>query len=156
MIIADKITKYLKDNCDKRIKSYYFGDPLTLPASNLPAIIVSKRTTNISQGATGLDETDKIYSVKLVFNKKDEIGKTPDEVATQRTMSDIIEGMDTNRNFMPQSIIGVIRKYFTLGDTINDQIINIEYFLTERGELITEEAEIIINIKDFVNVANRS
>lgn len=156
MRIVDKIIKYLKDNCDKRIKSYYFGDPLTLPVSNLPAIIVSKRTTNISQGATGLDEADKIYSVKLVFNKKDEIGKNPSEVAIQRTMADIIEGTDESGNFTAQSIMGVLRSYFTLGNTINDQLIGIEYFLTERGDLITEEAEIIINIKDFVNVTNRS
>jgi len=156
MIIADKIIKYLKDYGDKRIKSYYFGDPLLIPASNLPAIIVSKKSSNISHGATGLDNADKVYTVKLVFNKKDELGKNPNEVAIQRTMADIIEGVDTSGNWVSNSIMGVLRKYFTLGDTIEDQLINIEYFLTERGDLITEEADININIIDFVNVPNRS
>lgn len=156
MKIADQITKYIRDYGDKRIKSYYFGDPLLIPVANLPAIIVSKRSSSISQGATGLDEADKTYSIKLVFNKKDELGKNPNEVTVQRTIADIVEAVDANSNFVPTSLMGIIRKYFTLGDTINNQEITIEYFLAERGDLITEEAEIIINIKDFVSVANRS
>jgi hypothetical protein len=155
MKIADKIIKYLKDYGDKRIVTYYFGDPLIIPASNLPALIISKKSSDIEQGATGLDEATKLYSIKLVFNKKDELGKNPNEVSAQRTMADIVEGVDTNGNWVTESIMGVLRKYFTLGDTINDQTIAIEYFLSERGDLITEEAEININIKDFVSV-NRS
>jgi len=156
MRIADKITKYLKDACDKRIKSYYFGDPLIIPASNLPALIVSKRQSVVNQGATGLDEVDKIYSIKLVYNKKDELGKNPNEVAVQRTIADMVEGIDENGNFTETSIVGVLRKNFTLGDAIENQDMSIEYFLAERGDLITEEAEIIINIKDFVSVLSRS
>jgi len=156
MIIADKIIKYLKDIADKRIKTYYFGDPLTIPASNLPALIVSKTSSNINQGATGLDEADKTYLIRLVFNKKDELGKNPNEVSAQRTMADIIEGVDSSGVWVSNSIMGVLRKYFTLGDTINDQSVTIEYFITERGDLITEEAEITINIKDFISVNNRS
>lgn len=156
MKIADKITKYLKDACDKRIKSYYFGDPLVIPVSNLPAIIVGKRQSLINQGATGLDEVDKTYSIKVVLNKKDELGKNPNEVTVQRTIADIVEGIDANGNFAETSIVGVLRKNFTLGNTIENQDMTIEYFLAERGDLITEEAEIIINIKDFVSVLSRS
>lgn len=156
MRIADKIIKYIKDNGDKRIKSYYFGDPLIIPVSNLPALIVSKRSSDIIHGATGMDDVGRNYTIKLVFSKKDELGKNPNEVTVQRTMADIIEATETDGTWTPTSIMGVIRKYFTLGDTINDQTIGIEYFLTERGELITEEAEININIKDFVDVDNRS
>lgn len=156
MKIADKLIKYLKDYGDKRIKSYYFGDPLIIPVSNLPSVIVSKRSSEVSQGATGLDEADKVYSIKVVMSKKDEMGKNPSEVAVQRTISDIVEGTDGSNNWTATSIMGVLRKYFTLGDTIEDQTIAIEYFLTERGELVTEEAEITINIKDFVSVDERS
>jgi hypothetical protein len=156
MRIADKLIQYLKDYGDKRIKSYYYGDPLTIPASNLPAIIVSKSSSIVSHGATGMDDTDRNYSIKLIFNKKDELGKNPSEVTVQRTMADIIEGTESAGTWTPTSIIGVIRKSFTLGNSINDQIIRIEYFLAERGDLITEEAEIIINIKDFVSVDGRS
>ena len=151
MIIADRIIKYLKDYGDKRIKTYYFGDPLIIPVSNLPAIIVNKKSNIISHGATGLDDSERTYTIKLVFNKKDELGKNPNEVTVQRTMADIIEGTDTS-GWVATSVIGVLRKYFTLGDTINDQLVSIEYFLAERGDLITEEADININIKDFVSV----
>jgi hypothetical protein len=92
----------------------------------------------------------------LVFNKKDEIGKNPEEVSTQRTMADIIEGVDEDGNWENNSIMGILRTYFTLGDTINNQDMSIEYFVAQRGDLIVEEAEIIINIQDFVSVTNRS
>jgi len=156
MKIADKLLEYIKNYGDKRIKNFYFGDPLTIPVSNLPAIIVSKKLDRINQGATGLDEIDKTYSIKLVFNKKDELGKNPNEVTIQRTMADLIEGTDSSNNWLNTSLIGILRKYFTLGDTINDQNIDIEYSLAQRGDIITEEAELTINIKDFVNVPNRS
>ena len=155
MKIADKIIKYLKEHGDDRIKTYYFGDPLIIPVSNLPALIVSKKSSEINQGATGLDEADKIYTIKLVMNKKDELGKNPDEVAAQRTLADIVEGVDSGGNYNSTSLIGILRKYFTLGDTIEDQSISIEYFLSERGELITEEVDLNINIKDFISVPER-
>lgn len=155
MIIADKIIKYLKDYGDKRIKSYYFGDPLIIPAANLPSVIVVKRSSEISQGATGIDEIDKVYTIRVAISKKDELGKSPDEMAVQRTLADIVEGT-TGGSWGEQSIIGILRKYFTLGDTIENQDISVEYFLSERGDLLVEEAEININIKDFINVDERS
>jgi hypothetical protein len=154
--IADKIIEYLKAYGDKRVKIYYYGDPLVLPISNLPAVIVENRSSIIQQGATGLDELENVYSIKVVMSKKDEIGKNPEEMAAQRTLSDIIMKRDSNNQYEASSIMGILRKYFTLGTTIEDQTATVEFFMTERGELITEEAEILINIKDFVNVPTRT
>jgi MarR-like DNA-binding transcriptional regulator SgrR of sgrS sRNA len=155
-ILADKILEYLKTYGDKRIKSFFYGDPLILAASNLPAIIVENKNTNITHGATGMDEMNAVFSIKLVMSKKDELGKNPEEVSLQRTMADILMQRDTNNNWEETSIIGILRKYFTLGETIENQEIVIEYFVAERGELITEEAELLITIKDFINVPNRA
>ena len=154
--VADKIIEYLKTYGDKRIKSYYYGDPLIMPISNMPALIIENKASSIEHGATGLDELSNIYSIKLVMSKKDEMGKNPEEVAAQRTITDIIMKRDSNNNYENTSIIGILRKYFTLGNTIEDQTEAIEFFVAERGDLITEEAEIIINIKDFVNVPTRT
>jgi hypothetical protein len=154
--IADKIIEYLKTYGDKRIKAYYYGDPLVLPVSNMPAIIIENRSSTIEQGATGLDELTNVYSIKVVMSKKDEIGKNPEEMAAQRTLSDIIMKRDSNNQYEVSSIMGILRKYFTLGSTIENQTETVEFFIAERGDLITEEAEILINIKDFVNVPTRT
>lgn len=154
-IIADKLLEYLKTYCDKRIKQFYYGDPLLIPTSNLPALIVENRSANISNGPTGLDEIENLYLIKIVMNKKDELGKTPGEVTCQRTLSDLIMKRTSTNEFEATSVLGILRKYFTLGETINDQLINVEFFMATRGDLITEEIELIINIKDFVNVPSR-
>ena len=154
--IADQIIEYLKTYGDKRVKAYYYGDPLVLPVSNLPAVIIENRSSAIQQGATGLDELENVYSIKVVMSKKDELGKNPEEVAAQRTLSDIIMKRDENNQYEANSIMGILRKYFTLGTTIEDQTATVEFFITERGDMITEEAEILINIKDFVNVPIRT
>ena len=154
--IADKILTHLKDYCDKRIIKFYYGDPLVIPASNLPAIVVENKSSSIAQTATGLDELSSSYSIKLIMNKKDEIGKNPEEVVLQRTMADIVMGVDTNNNYKDNSIVGILRKYFTLGNALTDQNISIDFSLSDRAGLITEEAQIIINIQDFVSVTVRS
>jgi len=153
--IADKLIEYLKTYGDKRIKEYYYGDPLVIPVSSMPALIIENRGVGIVQGATGLDEISPVYAIKLVMNKKDEIGKTANEMACQRTLADIIMKRDSNNNYLETSIIGILRKYFTLGQTINDQEIAVEFFTASRGDLITEELELIINIKDFVSMPSR-
>ncbi|MFA6048278.1 MAG: hypothetical protein WC737_05735 [Parcubacteria group bacterium] len=153
--IADKLLKYLKDYADKRVKAFYYGDPLVIPISNMPAVIIENKSATVSQGATGLDKISVVFSIKLVMSKKDEIGKTPDEVVLQRTMADIIMGRTADNDYEPTSIMGVLRTYFTLGDSIQDQNETIEFFISERGEVIAEEAEITITINDFVNVASR-
>ena len=153
--IADKLIEYLKTYGDKRIKEYYYGDPLVIPVSSMPALIIENRGVGINQGATGLDEISPVYAIKLVMNKKDEIGKTANEMACQRTLADIIMKRDSNNNYLETSIIGILRKYFTLGQTINDQEIAVEFFTASRGDLITEELELIINIKDFVSMPSR-
>ena len=154
-IIADKLLEYLKTYCDKRIKQFYYGDPLILPISNMPALIVENKSANIANGPTGLDEIDNTYMVKIVMNKKDELGKTPDEMSCQRTLSDLLMKRTSTNEFEATSVLGILRKYFTLGQTINDQLISIEFFMASRGDLITEEVELLINIKDFVNVPDR-
>jgi len=154
-IIADKLLEYLKTYADKRIKQFYYGDPLLLPISNLPALIVENRSASIANGPTGLDEIDGTYIIKIVMNKKDELGKTPDEMSCQRTLSDLLMKRTSTNEFEATSVLGILRKYFTLGEVINDQLISVEFFTAARGELITEEIELLINIKDFVNVPNR-
>lgn len=154
--IADKIINLLKASNDKRIKMYYYGDPLVLAVSNLPAVVVENRSSRISQTATGVDEADNTYSIKLIMNKKDEIGKNPEEMVLQRTMADILMGVDSNNQYKANTIVGILRNNFTLSNTVNDQDMSIEFALTERGDLITQEVEIIINIKDLVYVPSRT
>lgn len=154
-LIADEILRRLKQYGDKRIKRYFYGDPILINTSSLPAVIVENVSQEITQKATGQDETSNTYNIRVIMNKKSEVGKNPEEMATSRTMAQLIAGRDSSGNYDATSIVGILRTYFTLGDLINDQQIAVDYSTGERGDIITAEADIVLNIKDNINLANR-
>jgi len=154
-LIADEILRRLKQYGDKRIKRYFYGDPIIINVSSLPALIVENASQEITQKATGQDEITNTYNIRLVFNKKSEIGKNPEEVSSERTIAQLVAGRDESGNYDATSIVGILRKYFTLGDLINDQQISIDYSIGERGDIITSEADILLTIKDNINLADR-
>jgi len=154
-LIADEILRRLKQYGDKRIKRYFYGDPIIINVSSLPALIVENASQEITQKATGQDEITNTYNIRLVFNKKSELGKNPEEVASERTIAQLVSGRDSSGNYNQTSIVGILRKYFTLGDLINDQQIAVDFSTGERGDIITAEADILLTIKDNINLANR-
>jgi len=154
-LIADEILRRLKQYGDKRIKKYFYGDPIVINVSSLPALVVENTSQEITQKATGQDEITNTYNIRLILNKKSEVGKNPEEVTLERTIAQLISGRDSDGNYNATSIVGILRKYFTLGDLINDQQIAIDYSTGERGDIITTEADILLTIKDNINLANR-
>lgn len=60
----------------KKVNGFYFGDPILIPASNLPAIVVMPVTDNVTARGVGVDQSDIRIRVKLVQNVKDEMGNT--------------------------------------------------------------------------------
>jgi len=154
-LIADEILRRLKQYGDKRIKRYFYGDPILINTSSLPAVVIENANQEITQKATGQDEITNTYNIRVIMNKKSEVGKNPEEMTTSRTMAQFIAGRDSNGNYNATSIVGILRTYFTLGDLINDQQIAIDYSTGERGDIITAEADIVLSIKDNINLANR-
>ena len=91
-------------------KSFYYGDPIRIPASNLPACLISKRATNIKIFTNGEDE----HNMQIIFTVVADIRKDlqGDNTVTAGTSSlyDIIEGRDpVTLALKPESLAYILR-----------------------------------------------
>lgn len=154
--IIDQITAYLKDYLTPEFKAFYQGDPIAPPIANLPCLFVEGIRTTAEAGATGTDELTHTIQIGIIMNKLSEIGKNADENVSHRKLIELIADRNTDGTYKDNSIIGILRKYFTLGETINNQILDVEYGINERNGIITAEARITARISELVIVASRT
>lgn len=160
--IIDTIIKMLKDNLPNGyFKAYYYGDPIIPPTSLLPCVIVEKRVTDIPSGGespTGMDLLKTTVRIKLAYNKRDDFGKNPEEVVGVRSLEQYAEGRDrTTGEYDAQSVAGILRKNFTMGNIVVDQRLRIEYGVVPRPqEMITAEAWIDCDFTELITVTGRS
>lgn len=100
-------------------KAYYYGDPVRIPASNLPAICGSRRMTTTTWATNAEDE----HNMQLVFTIVTDIRKDFSDDVTSvpgwDTIFDIMEGRDpTTLLLKPQSLLNIIREGFAIGNSM--------------------------------------
>lgn len=101
----------------KGVKSFFFGDPVIIPVSMLPAIVVSPVSEQVTARGTAYDQADGTVRVKLVQNLKDNLGASavdPDNVKLTEQAVRLFEERDSTGKVKPVSIIGALRKNPTL------------------------------------------
>jgi hypothetical protein len=154
--IADTMIDLLKTNLGSAgFKQYYYGDPIAIPQSQLPAVVVEFESSDITVSTTAQDDVDDVLVIKLVFNKKSDFNKTASEIAGHRRLRELMQGVDsTTGKIAANTVIGILRANFTLSNTIVDQSIGIEYGIMPRPEdVITEEAHARISTRQILTVS---
>ena len=58
----------------EKIKSVFFGDPIFIPQSNLPALAIMPGQSQISSRGASVDQADRQVRIKLIQNVKDFAG----------------------------------------------------------------------------------
>ncbi len=157
-LLEDEIVTILKDNLGSaHYKEYYIGDPLAIPQSKLPCVVVEVERSTSEAGPTGMDQLRFFVVIKLIYNKKKSFGKKPDQVAGYRELRYLAQGVDTSNSEVSQSsVVGILRKNFTLGSLVENQTVDIQYGLTPRPQdVITEEAQIRVAIDQLTTVSGR-
>jgi len=140
-------------------KQYFDGDPVAIPQTLLPCVCVLKTATDYkNQPATGTEERTHSCTIRLVFNKKDEFGKSSNEVVLQKTAENIVEGVnETNNQLHENSIMGVLRRNYTFGGFSITNEARVDYGIsTSRPDLITFEVDITINADERLLMPTRS
>lgn len=97
------------------LKGYFFGDPVRIPASFMPAICGSRRMTSVNYGSSAEDE----HSMQLVFTVVSDVRKDiSDEtqlVPGWNTLFDLIEGRDPATLLLkPNSLLYILRHNFAV------------------------------------------
>ena len=165
--IVDILLDYLQDETkglpQGYFQAFFYGDPMDIPSSLLPCVMVEKASTNIKAGPLGMDEVDPTVNIKLAYNKKNDFGATTSEVLGTRKLEEFAEAIDlTTGEYSPNSVMGIIRKYFTLANpdgsyNVLDQTISIRYGVVSRPKgNWTAECQISCKFHYLKKVSERS
>ena len=156
--VPDTLLALFKSKLGESIfKAYYMGDPIIIPHSLLPAMIISEPATDYDDGPTGFDEIKHNVLIQICFDKRSEFGKKDKEATLERTIDNIAQGRDeTTGDYKDISIVGILRRNITLGNLSIRSINGVQKGIVDRSEtLTTTEAHIKITITELQSVANR-
>ena len=106
------ITKYfdlIKANTDV-FKEFYYGDPIRIPASNLPAIILSREQTRVGHLTNAEDEHGMQMILSIITDIRNDLSDYTNIVAGVNTLYDLVEGRDaTTLQLKPTSLLSILR-----------------------------------------------
>lgn len=138
-------------------KEFFIGDNMDIPISMMPCVVIEQTDSRHELGATGMENIYETFTIKLIINKRDEFGKSPDESPGSLSLKRYAEGLDeTTGQVSSDSVLGVLRKYFTMGNTILNQEVTVQYGVVPRpNESVTDEAHITITTERLVTITNR-
>lgn len=153
--VVDTVIEFLKKTLPQGyFQQYFYGDPIQIPTSLMPCVVVEKQQTDIIAENTAKDRLVYVINIKLIYNKKNDFGKTSNEVIGVRALEEFAEGRDPVTNkFNPNTIAGILRTGFTLGNLIVDQQLQIDYGVVPRPQdTLTGEAQIRCTLTELVPV----
>ncbi len=157
--LVDTIIGLLKEQQGfSYFKKYYYGDPYEIPLSDMPCVAVELLRTQIDVGPTGMDDIIQTVQIKLIYNKRDDFTTAPtSEVTGVRTLEALAQGIDpTSTEYESHTILGILRKNFTLGNIANNQTVDIKYGIVPRKEGPTAECHITFVVSELKSVTSRS
>ena len=117
--IIKKYIELIKASCPK-IKAYYQGDPFNIPKSNLPAMILSKAQTNVTQLTNAEDAHQIGLVLTLVTDIRDQRNDNDQITPGIAQLYDIIEGRDDGTyKLKTTSILNILRTNQLVDATYN-------------------------------------
>lgn len=157
--VSQLMREYLRDILGDIFKdNYYVGsDILFIPEENLPCVIIEEEAEIPRRGPLGFDVLRTEVLIKLVVNKKDDFGKKFGETLWRQRLQQLCSARDAEtKEYLEQSVQGVLRKNFTMGGRFNNHEVEVRYGIVPRGtDYRTEEAHISVAVEEHVPVSNR-
>lgn len=90
---------------------YYYGDPIVVPERVLPACFINFDRQNVATADNAHLETKISLVFNIVWDMKRDMNQQLDNIESHMSLVRIIAGRDDNYNFLPDSIISVLRKH---------------------------------------------
>lgn len=151
---VDNIRALLKEGYGDQFKSYYDGDPGSIPAANLPAVCIIQPALRVRLDATATDQFDTEVTIKILLNKKDDFNKSDDVDLTERRLRRLIQAKDkATRTYAKGTMLHTLRtlENMQLGGVTLDWQMDVKYGQRERANMVvTSEAHISIIARERV------
>lgn len=109
-VIAQYIA-LLKAKCGDLV-AFYEGEPIKIPMSDLPCVMVSKRTTSVGPLTNADDEHAIGMAITLITDVRSDLSTDEDiakVVAGVSSLYRLMEGRNTDYTLLDSSILGVLR-----------------------------------------------
>ena len=107
--IMKKYVELITDKMPGMFKGVYFGDPMQIPFSNMPALIIYKNSSQIKAISNGEDE----HLISLTFNV---VYMTSQQISDDKTMAagvsalyELVEGRDDNYKLNANCLLNILR-----------------------------------------------
>lgn len=154
---SQNIRNMIQDRFKSLFNAYYIGIPDAIPEAAMPCVIIQKNSGTITVGATMTDERIEDIEIHIAFNGKIGWGTVSDDDTVMRQLQNFIEGLDpTTGYYLDGSLMGVLRTNLTIGSTIINNDMSINYDITPRTDQPSIcEAIVTITIEERVLVPNR-
>lgn len=156
--ISQTLLTLFKNSFDKdKYRWFREGDPISIPQSRLPALIVTESDTNYNVGPTGHDEIVHSVRIKVILNKKDEMGNPEVTSTLESKLDEYVQARDdTTGDFLPDTIMAVLRRQLTIdGLAINNTATVKKGVVPRPDDMITAECWVDISITEYQAIANR-
>lgn len=136
------------------IKEWYQGDPLRIPASNLPCAMIAKTETRVGPFTNAQDEHGIELQLTLITDVRSELSTQEDEkkiVAGVSKLYELMEARNADYTLTDECLLGVLRGNIVVDSANNlrtdlDTLTRVEYGETLRDReagLWSIEARII-------------
>ena len=107
--ILQKYADLVKANTNQ-FKAIYFGDPIRIPASSLPALILSRKQTQTSTTTNNEDQHMMVLVFTVVTDIRNTISDEKTLVPGQNDLYNIIEGRDpTTFQLKSDCLLNILR-----------------------------------------------
>lgn len=154
----ERVLELLRATFGDYFKGYFNGLADDIPTSYLPCVMVGVDVGDISASSTAHDKITETMVVVVCVNKKDHVGPQGTTDLADLHLRRLVMGIDPDtRQYLEQSIMGVLRTNFTLGDGAVDNQMSVEFSPSERGDKVfTQECYITLSRTYQVIVPVRS
>ena len=149
----------LKEGLPKGAVNGWFltGDPISIPVNMYPTVIVMLDSQRNGVGPTSQDLVEDTTIIKLVYNKKDDLGASWKQDMTREKIRRIIGQRDpVTHEYLPSTVLGIIRQNYTQGKRFTLQSVSIQYDVVPRpSDVLAEEAWITVVTNEYITINNR-
>lgn len=146
------LKKILEDGLRGIIKYIYIGDPLLIPNSCLPALIINPLRTETSKADNARDRHNHSIQIALVIDAKQYLGATPDKMIGSDFLMSTMGGEDSTGALDVKTILSLVRKNLNLGtNRIILEGMTVDYTVRKRtDDFITLEAVATIQVTQII------
>lgn len=136
--VIEKYHQLIEEKMPGIFKSFYQGDPIVVPASSLPALIISRAQTRVAAHTNAEDEHDQVFRLTVITDIRAEISDDRQIVPGVAMLYNIIEGREKDTyKLKTDSILGILRSNKNI-DTANN-------LRTDLGQVTRVDYAMIIN-----------